>query len=259
MAAAAAFGGRRQRIFRDRKDFFAIYTDEELLKRFRLDRGGILFVTDLVRDAVSPSTCRNKAISAEFKIVCTLRYLATGKMQLCNGDDFGLSQPSISKVITETLNALTTPVIIRRFITFPLNHHEVRMNEAAFLQIAGFPGVVGVIDGTHVRIQAPHKDEPEFVNRKHFHSLNVQVIFDAEYKLMEVVAKWPGSTHDARILHESGIKQMFDRRLFPGGCHLLGDSGYPCKTWLLTPFLRPQPGDQSRYNRYHNYIPFTTM
>ncbi|XP_041347268.1 putative nuclease HARBI1 [Gigantopelta aegis] len=133
------------------------------------------------------------------------------------------------------------------------------MNEAAFLQIAGFPGVVGVIDGTHVRIQAPHKDEPEFVNRKHFHSLNVQVIFDAEYKLMDVVAKWPGSTHDARILHESGIKQMFDRRLVPGGCHLLGDSGYPCKTWLLTPFLRPQPGDQSRYNRYHNYIPFTIM
>ncbi len=37
----------------------------------------------------------------------TLTYLATGKMQLCSSDDLGLSQPSISKVITQTFEALS--------------------------------------------------------------------------------------------------------------------------------------------------------
>ncbi|XP_046579132.1 putative nuclease HARBI1 [Haliotis rubra] len=37
----------------------------------------------------------------------------------------------------------------------------------------------------------------------------------------------------------------------PAGAHLLGDSGYPSKRWLLTPYLRPQPGHKTNYNRSH--------
>jgi hypothetical protein len=42
------------------------------------------------------------------------------------------------------------------------------------------PGVIGCVDGTHVRITAPNVDEPSFVNRKGFHSLNVQATCDHE-------------------------------------------------------------------------------
>ncbi|KAK0144501.1 putative nuclease HARBI1 [Merluccius polli] len=62
---------------------------------------------------------------------------------------------------------------------------------------------------------------------------------------------WPGSTHDLRILMQSGLRQLFERHHVPVGCHLLGDSGYPCKTWLLTPYLNPQPGAQLKYNIAH--------
>lgn len=55
---------------------------------------------------------------------------------------------------------------------------------ADFFRVGDFPNVIGTVDGTHVRIQAPHEDEPSFVNRKGFHSINVQDICDAEGKIL---------------------------------------------------------------------------
>lgn len=113
----------------------------------------------------------------------------------------------------------------------------------------GFQKIVDAIDGTHVQIIAPKDNENEFVNRHHYHSLNVQVVFDAQYKLIDIIAKWPGSTHDARILSESGLRVLFEKGHIPIHTHLLGDSGYPSRRWLLTPFRMPQPGPQTNYNR----------
>ena len=64
----------------------------ELIKRYRLNREGIKLVVELVWDAITSLTNRNNPISPEIKCLATLRYLATGKMQLCNADDLGISQ-----------------------------------------------------------------------------------------------------------------------------------------------------------------------
>ena len=41
---------------------------------------------------------------------------------------------------------------------------------------AGFPTVLGCIDCTHVRISTPKDNEVDYVNRKGYHSLNMQVM-----------------------------------------------------------------------------------
>lgn len=43
------------------------------------------------------------------------------------------------------------------------------------LSFTGFPNVIGVIDCTHIRIQAPSVNENDYVNRKGYHSINIQV------------------------------------------------------------------------------------
>ncbi|XP_059380106.1 putative nuclease HARBI1 [Carassius carassius] len=172
-------------------------------------------------------------------------------MQQCSSDDLGLSQPSVSRVITQTITALSEPLIVSEFISFPLDIPTLQAQKTAFMNIAGFPGVVGVIDGTHIRIIAPSEDEDVYVNRKRYHSINVQVVFSADYRIVDIVAKWPGATHDARILAESGLRHLSEGRRIPTNCHLLGDSGYPCKRWLLTPYLHPDQGSQLNYNRAH--------
>ena len=47
----------------------------------------------------------------------------------------------------------------------------------AVQEASGIPNVIGIIDGTHIRKRAPMKHPEVYVNRKKFHSLNVQVSF----------------------------------------------------------------------------------
>ena len=146
-----------------------------------------------------------------------------------------ISQPS-----TRSLEHISYNSLFR----FPLDNQQLHKSKANFMAVADMLGVVGAIDWTHIKITAPSTDEDVFVNRKKVHSINTQVVFDANFNILDVVAKCPGSTHDSHILKESGLRQRFERHHVPGRCHLLGDSGYPCNTWLLTPYLNPQPGAQ---------------
>lgn len=209
--------------------------------RFRLDSNGVNFEAGLTTNEISSGSMRNHAFTSLEKVLLILRFIATGKMQLCNGDDMGVSQSSVSRAISCTIRSLFSERMVRRFIKYPTTPDAIR--------IGGFPGIVDAIDGTHVQIIAPKDNENEFVNRHHYHSLNVQVVFDAQYKLIDIIAKWPGSTHDARILSDSGLRVLFEKGHIPIHTHLLGDSGYPSRRWLLTPFRMPQPGPQTNYNR----------
>ena len=59
------------------------------------------------------------------------------------------------------------------------------------------PSVSGVIDCT--QIKASPEVQFDFVNRKHFHSVNVQMICDEEMPLINEVGRWPRSTYDSFI------------------------------------------------------------
>ncbi len=64
-----------------------------------------------------------------------------------------------------------------------------------FSAMSGFPNVIGAIDCTHIAIRAPYENKFVYVNRKHVHSINVQVICDSNMTLTNIVAHWPGSAH----------------------------------------------------------------
>ena len=70
---------------------------------------------------------------------------------------------------------------------------------------------------------------------------------DGNFCIRNVVAEWPGATHDSRILQMSGVYNDFENGAQQGV--LLGDSGYPLKRWLLVPFLHPTCDAEENYNR----------
>jgi len=115
------------------------------------------------------------------------------------------------------------------FIGFPLNQQTLRTIKQSFYAVAHFPNVVGAIDCTHVAIKAPAANEEAYVNRKGVHSINVQAVCDADMRLLDVVAKWPGSSHDtcSFIWRSSGLRDMFSRGLVDHGGWLLRKSHTP--------------------------------
>ena len=96
---------------------------------------------------------------------------------------------------------------VKNYITFPREYEELRKIKQGFYDINGFPNVIGAIDGTLIPIKGPSVDEPAYVSRKGFHAINVQAVCDARLRLLNIVVKWPGSTHDSYILSNSYWKK----------------------------------------------------
>ena len=109
---------QQRRHFRENREILLKLSVAELIKRYRLDHEGIFYGTNLVRDRLVSPTNRNNPFTPEMKMITTLRYLATGKVQQCSSDDLGHSQPSVSIIITQTLQVLVTPEIVQRFVNF---------------------------------------------------------------------------------------------------------------------------------------------
>jgi len=74
--------------------------------------GTISFANDLVNN--------NKKIFS-FKVLTALRFFASGSYQQDIGEHRGaaLSQPSVSRCITEVAEALNNPIILNKYIHFP--------------------------------------------------------------------------------------------------------------------------------------------
>lgn len=111
-------------------------------------------------------------------------------------------------------------------VTFPSTDQRLNEIKAGFMPIANFPGVIGLVDGCHIRINIPQtpEDGSAYYSRKSLYSLNAQFVIDHEMKVTDLVCRWPGSTHDSTIFKLSKLYTKLASISVDG--HLLGDCGY---------------------------------
>lgn len=221
------------------------FTEKEFKNRFRMSKIAFNEFCDLLEDVIEE---RKKAwaISRAEKILITLRFFASGSIQRVISDFHGINQSTFSKIITEVTDAICSLRInwIRRFDNLNTTKHN-------FYRFAGCPQIIGCIDGTHVKIsERPREDNADdFLNRKGFYSINVQVVCDNNMRIIDIVSRWPGSVHDSRIFSNSTLYGELEAN--PNQGFILGDNGYPSKPYLLTPLLRPTTQAQINYNISH--------
>ncbi|XP_070377009.1 putative nuclease HARBI1, partial [Dermacentor albipictus] len=233
------------RVVRDRLNPMELYNDDEFLCRFRFSKSAVqqLLAMLPLRERTDG---RGFPVPPLLQLLITLRFYGAGTFQIVTGDLVNVSQPTVSRVI-ERVSTMIARSLFTALVKFPAAS-EVSGVMSEFYKLGKFPGVSGCIDCTHVPIKSPGGDHAEvYRNRKGYFSINVQGITGPDLQFYDVVASWPGSAHDSRIFDSSRARVLYETGVVPG--ILLGDIGYACRPYLMTPLKDPDQGSpEYRYN-----------
>jgi len=181
------------------------------------------------------------------QLLTALRFYATGTFQLVVGDTFAVHKSTVCRIVHRVSRAVGS--LRDKYIQFPATTEECHEIMRLFYSTSGLPGIIGAIDCTHVAIQSPGTDDAEiYRNRKGYFSLNVQLVCgDSVGYISNVVARWPGSVHDSTIFDNCTLRWMLETGQVKGG--LVGDGGYACQRYMLTPLNNPTTAGDRSYNR----------
>uniref|UniRef100_A0A8C5LP40 Putative nuclease HARBI1 n=1 Tax=Leptobrachium leishanense TaxID=445787 RepID=A0A8C5LP40_9ANUR len=223
-------------------------SDSTCRKRYRLNRDQLFSLYEILKDELEPKELMHIELPGMTKMLSCLQYLASGSFQNTAADLGGIDQSTFSNLLNCFLIVLRGKY--QDYIGFPSTSKGWRDIKLGFFKLGGIPNVLGAIDCTHMEIKAPSQDAEAYLNRELFYSLNVQMVCDADMRIMNVLAGFPGSAHDSFILANSSIARDFQDGQFPDGW-LLGDSGYPLRPWLMTPYRTTPGAAHESYNKAH--------
>lgn len=95
-----------------------------------------------------------------------------------------------------------------------------------------FPGTLGALDGSHIRIRKPAERSNDYFNRKGYDSVILQAVCREDKRFSDIYCGWSGKVHDARVYRNQPLSQ----RVVCGVNHIVDDAAYPLTGNLLTPY-----------------------
>ncbi|KAL1436368.1 hypothetical protein MTO96_049728 [Rhipicephalus appendiculatus] len=139
----------------------------------------------------------------------------------------GGHQTTVSRCIKDVSIALVDTAVRKRWLAFPRTASERAFVKERFLRRGSITGVVGCVDGTYIGIKAPSKSnrttlKAKYFTRKAHYALNTMVVRDADLRILDIDARFPGSCHDAHVWGKSALRRHFElgRLIDDGDCLL---------------------------------------
>ncbi|CAK1592530.1 unnamed protein product [Parnassius mnemosyne] len=156
-------------------------------------------------DITGDSTILRDSISAEEKLVITLRYLGSGCKFVDLHYSYRLGISTIAEIIREVCHFIWV-VLKDMCLPQPTKENWLKIAKDFHLR-ANFPNCIGAVDGKHVRIIKPYNSGSLCYNYKHFFSVILLAICDSDYKFIHIDVGSYGKDCDSTIFTNSTFYQ----------------------------------------------------
>jgi hypothetical protein len=140
----------------------------------------------------------------------------------------------ILKVFHYNYRVISSEEVMSTLVRWP-DRWEYRNIAEGFAKRAGFPGVIGAVNETYIKIPGPSEFRDSYICRKGWPAFHLQGVCDSKLRFLDVYCAYPGSVHDSRVFRNCPLSDKLQTE-GTGQCHLLGDSSYSLSPYLLVPF-----------------------
>ncbi|XP_067633561.1 putative nuclease HARBI1 [Eurosta solidaginis] len=235
------------------------YTDQDFRKHFKMNRSTAHILIERYNTSALYSKKEHGRfckVGAAKEIYMLLWYMASTSTFREIANRFNMAESTAWRVIRRVIEWLLS--IGHEYVQWP-SLSKARDNIRKFYAMKSISNVIGCIDCSHIKIKAPVSNKEAYFNRKHFYSLQLQAVVDADKIFIDIFAGEPGSLHDSRVLRRSSLYQRALDDMtstFPFNSGLLGDSAYANTEWLISPFR--DNGFLTSAQRQFNYLHSST-
>ena len=160
---------------------------------------------------VKQSTAMHDPISPSERLAVTLWYHVTGDAQRTVTASYGISPSAVSRIITESCNAIWISLKRMHSIDCLSNVSEWKSVAEEFQSKWNFPQAVGALDGRHVVMQALHNSGSVYFSYKKTHSIVLLAVCNAKYEFTMVDIGDSGRQSDGSVYNNSHLEPSGSR------------------------------------------------
>lgn len=153
----------------------------DFAEQFRICRAVMEDVLNNGGPMLQAGSNRDFPLSPKEQLLLCICYIVSGSLVQIIGDN-GRHKAIVSRKVHKVVNWLIDHYF-DNVITWPNNMVSIA---SIFYRKARMSCVIGCLDGIHILIKAPAKNEPQFVNRKGDHSINCTMVCGPNYKFYYV-------------------------------------------------------------------------